>query len=184
MAGKRIIEMNKHTPDGQIGFDIETLINECQPESILTIGEKAKTYIADYIEQRKALNQQCAVTPISGKDALTHPQGTQRYDVGIVVDTLEYMDKEQSGQLIARLRDLHTDRFVMVIRIGDQWEHIKSTWQTVDLLSFGMKLVNHYNIDNKPVHIYKYDISTYKKTPEWLNASNWANPQLWDKFRW
>lgn len=184
MAGGRNIEMNIKTADSQIGFDIETLINECQPSSILVIGANEKTYIANYIAQKKALHQQCTVTSISIKDALPYRQKPLRYDVGIVVDTLEYLDKEQSGQLIARLRDLHTDRFVIVVRIGDQWEHIKSIWQTVDLLGFGMKLVSRYHIDNKPIHVYKYDISTYKKTPEWLNAKNWANPELWSRFRW
>lgn len=31
---------------------------------------------------------------------------------------------------------------------------------------------------------YVFNIANYKETPEWLNARNWANPELWDKFRW
>ena len=173
-----------HTPQDQIAFDIETLINECQPSSILTIGEQTQSFVTDYVAQKQSLNRKCTVTSISFQDALANLQETMRYDVGVVADTLEFLDKDQSGQLIARLRDLHTARFVLVVRIGDQWQHIKSVWQTVDLLGYGMKLVNRYNVDGKPIHIYKYDIATYKKTPEWLNSKNWANPQHWDRFRW
>ncbi len=176
--------MNKFSAQGQIAFDIETLINECQPRSILIIGEKAETFIANYLAQKKVLNQECKVTFVSVEDALFSLREPLRFDVCIVADTLEFLDKERAGQLIAALRDLHTDRFVTVVRMGDQWEKIKSTWQTVDFLGYGMKLVNRYQVDNKPIHIYKYDILTYKKTPEWLNARNWANPQLWNKFRW
>ncbi|WP_322520450.1 DUF6231 family protein [Guyparkeria halophila] len=32
--------------------------------------------------------------------------------------------------------------------------------------------------------IYLFDIETYKRTPDWLNARHWANPELWDKYRW
>ncbi len=68
--------------------------------------------------------------------------------------------------------------------MGELWEQTLSVWKTADLLGYGMKLVSRYDIDSKPVHLYKYDITTYKKKPEWLNPTNWANPELWDKFRW
>ncbi|TKA91199.1 hypothetical protein FAZ79_01265 [Guyparkeria sp. SB14A] len=32
--------------------------------------------------------------------------------------------------------------------------------------------------------VYLFDIKTYKHTPDWLNARNWANPELWGKYRW
>ncbi len=32
--------------------------------------------------------------------------------------------------------------------------------------------------------VYLFDIETYKRTPDWLNARNWANPEMWDKHRW
>ncbi len=31
---------------------------------------------------------------------------------------------------------------------------------------------------------YTFNIANYKETPEWLSPRNWANPELWDKFRW
>lgn len=32
--------------------------------------------------------------------------------------------------------------------------------------------------------VYLFDIETYKRTPDWLNARHWANPELWGKYRW
>jgi len=34
------------------------------------------------------------------------------------------------------------------------------------------------------VPVYLFDIETYKRTPDWLNARHWANPELWGKYRW
>jgi len=31
---------------------------------------------------------------------------------------------------------------------------------------------------------YCFDIDHYKTTPDWLNPRHWANPELWDKYRW
>lgn len=168
----------------QITFDIETLVNECQPETILQVGDETEAFTENYTAQKKLLNQTCSVTVISADSALAQLRQPQRFDVGVVANTLEFLDKDTAGQLIARLRDLHTDRFVVVVRMGAEWQQINSVWQTSDLLGFGMKLVGRYEVESKPVHLYKYDITTYKKTPEWLNASNWANPNMWGKFRW
>ena len=170
-------------PVEQIRFDIETLIDECRPSSILCVGEGAHRFVETYVAQREVMQRPCAVTKMS-ETALHDLKQSQRYDVGIIVNTLEYLEKDDSNQLVARLRDLHTTRFVVLVRVGGDWEDLKSEWQVSDFLSFGMKLVNRYQIDGKPMHIYTYDISTYKKTPEWLNPKDWANPELWDKFRW
>ena len=32
--------------------------------------------------------------------------------------------------------------------------------------------------------VYLFDIHDYKETPDWLNARHWANPEMWDKYRW
>jgi hypothetical protein len=70
-----------------------------------------------------------------------------RFGAGIVVDTLEFLDKRHADQLIARLRDLHTSRFCALVPIGDGWEGRVSHWRSADLLSYGMKLVNDYQTD-------------------------------------
>jgi len=178
------VPMSDPALDSRIAFDIETLINECQPESILLIGDKIEPYVQSYLKQRTVLKKGCSTVQMPAQSALTELQQHDRYDVGIVDNALENLDKDHGGQLIAALRDLHTRRFAVVLRIGNGWDGQRSTWLSNDLLGFGMRLVNRYNAGGKAVHIYKYDIATYKKTPGWLNTQNWANPHLWNKYRW
>lgn len=168
----------------QFWFDIETLISESRPDSVLLVGTTADNILANYLAQRKLLNRPCRVVFVHRDQALEAIPKLGRFDAGIVVDSLEFLDKPRAGQLIARLRDLHTSRFCALVPIGDGWEGRVSHWTSADLLSYGMKLVNHYQADGGSLHLYKYDIASYKSTPDWLNPRNWANPELWNKYRW
>lgn len=176
--------MNEPYRDTQITFDIDTMINEARPGSILGIGEGAGDYARNYLAQRQILKQPCTVTTFSADTALARLTPSHRYDLGIVANTLEYLDKDLSGQLIARLRDLHTSRFVVVVRVGHDWDDLATVWNNNEMLGLGMKLLSRYEDEGRQVHVYKYDILSYKKTPEWLNPHDWANPELWDKYRW
>ena len=94
------------------------------------------------------------------------------------------MDKAEAGRLIAGLRDIHTSRFYTVVPVGDQRTDQQSAWEPSDLIAYGMSLAGQYSDDGNPVHLYRFDINDYKKTPDWFNADHWANPELWDKYRW
>lgn len=164
-------------------FDVETLLNECQPGSLLVIGDGANDAVERYLEQKRVLRRQCRVeqldrdTPVDSLD--------RRYDMGIVTETIEFMDKHAAVRLLSRLRDLYTARFCTAVRVGDDWTGLSSTWTRNELLGIGMMLVNSYEDDgNRRVQLYKYDIATYKPTPRWLNPEDWANPELWNKYRW
>lgn len=164
-------------------FDIETLLNECQPASVLVIGSGADHAVAAYEEQKQLLGRECRIEHIR-LDTPTKTLG-QRYDMGIVTETVEYMDKSEAVLLLSRLRDLYTARFCVALRMGGDWPGVASTWSRNELLGIGMMLVNSYNDDSgRPLHLYKYDIATYKPTPGWLNPDDWANPELWNKYRW
>lgn len=163
-------------------FDIETLLNECQPDSVLVIGDGADDAVERYREHKRMLGRECSIeriernTPIESLEA--------RYEMGIVTETIEHMDKRDAILLLSRLRDLYTARFCAAVRVGEGWSGVTSTWTRNELLGIGMMLVNSYTDDGRRIHLYKYDIATYKPTPGWLNPDDWANPELWDKYRW
>ena len=102
-----------------------------------------------------------------------------RYDLGIVANTLEHQDRKTAGQMLARLRDLHTRRFVVLIPIGEDWDGHVSYWRPSDLLGYGMNLMARYQVEGKSLHLYHYSIKTYKTTPQWFNAHHWAHPENW-----
>lgn len=164
-------------------FDIETLLAECRPGSVLMVGTGADTAIANYLEQVRLLGGECRVDRLAASQAGSPIE--HRYDMGIVTDTLEHLDKRAAIRLLSRLRDLYTRRFCAAVRIGSNRPALRSTWSRNELLALGMVLVNSYeNEDNRRIHLYKYDIATYKQTPGWLNPDDWANPELWNKYRW
>jgi len=164
-------------------FDIETLLNECRPESVLLVGEGADAAVDNYLEQLQLLGKTCRVERVAAGS--TDVPAAQRCDMGIVADALERLDKRQGIRLLSRIRDLHTRRFCAAVRIGDEWQSLQSNWSRNDLLALGMMLVNTYMDEaGRRIHLYKYDIATYKPTPRWLNPKDWANPELWNKYRW
>jgi hypothetical protein len=164
-------------------FDIETLLNECQPQSLLLVGAGARPVAERYREQKRSLGRECHVDEISPDTPLESLE--QRYDMGVITDTIEYMEKRDAYLLLSRLRDLHTARFCAVVRLGSDWPDLASTWTRNELLGIGMMLVNSYEPDSgRRLQLYKYDIATYKPTPRWLNPEDWANPELWNKYRW
>lgn len=164
-------------------FDIETLLNECQPGSLLVIGTGTETAVDNYLEQKQVLGRDCRVRRLQAP--VDSDLSTERWDMGIVSETLEHLDKREAFRLLSRLRDLHTARFCAAVRVGDGWPDLKSRWSRSDLLAIGMSLVNSYGDDaDRKLQLYKYDIATYKATPRWLSPDNWANPELWNKYRW
>lgn len=165
-------------------FDIQTLLSESQPRSILVVGRDGEALIADYVQQKAFLKQPCRVQVVASNDLLKQLDSIGRFDTGVVFNVIQFLEKNIAGQLIAKLRDVHTPQFCLLVPIGSGWTGHRSTWEPNDLLGFGMSRVNRYRQNDKTIDLYKYDIATYKKTPEWLNPSNWANPQLWDKYRW
>ena len=49
------------------------------------------------------------------------------------------------------------------------------------LMSLGFQLLKQIKQNNIFFIFYIYNISSYKKSPDWLNSDNWANPKLWEK---
>lgn len=77
------------------------------------------------------------------------------------------------GALFAALRDRANRRVVVHMgeaRIGGAIDQ--------QLVSLG------YKRQARDEALYLFDIETYKDTPDWLNPRNWANPDMWDKYRW
>jgi len=99
---------------------------------------------------------------------------TGYWELALVGDTLEILPKRDGEVLLAGLRDLHARR--SVVRLG----HCPH-WSDHDLIAFGF---HRLATTDSGVHYFGFDIATYKPTPDWLNADHWANPQLFERFRW
>ncbi|MGD8710180.1 MAG: DUF6231 family protein, partial [Ectothiorhodospiraceae bacterium] len=83
------------------------------------------------------------------------------------------------GPLLSRLRDVRARRVLVVAR-----RDCSSAWSRRSMVGYGFTPFGTAEADGAPAKLYQFDIATYKTTPDWLNARNWANPELWDKYRW
>ena len=161
-------------------FDIQTLIDASQPDTILVIGDSS--VCNDYMQQRELINKPCKLTSLRADNIQELQKLNDRFDLAIVLDTMEHLDKKQGQQLLAQLRDIYAEKFCIALPIGNDTDQ----WQQADLFAFAMTRVNEYQNDKNQskLALYKYDLNSYKKTPDWLNPDNWANPKMWNKFRW
>lgn len=152
--------------------DITTLLEVAKPASILLIDPDPAGL------PTAGLSPGCRITRLE-EDALEQLPTVGRFDLGVVANTLEYLDRRSAGVLLAGLRDVHTRRFVALAPIGRDWQGLASYWETADFLGYGMTLMARYRLDGKPLHLYHYAIESYKATPEWFNSRHWAHPERW-----
>lgn len=179
---------SKATYPRDVFFDIETLINVAQPSSILLISGQSSDFLSPYIEQKKLLKQACTVTHLHF-DEIDKINTAERHDVAIVLDIFEHIDKQSGFQLLSRLRDVLTHQYCIALPFQEQLNSDnQSAWQLADLFGFALERVAIYNsldeLNERQIGLFKYNINDYKKTPDWLNSDNWANPEMWEKYRW
>lgn len=160
--------------------ELKSIIQQFQPKQILSIGPAGQELFADYLTSCK----QCVLQEFSASPTLDLLDNYGRFDLVFVSHVLEKIPKPAAEQLIARLRDLHCDRLIIVIPIGTDWPNHVSHWQQADLLGLGFSLLAEFHSNKHRVHIYAFDIASYKTTPEWLSSKYWANPEMFNKYWW
>jgi len=166
-------------------FDIETLVNAAQPTSILLLGdetEKTQPLLKNYIAQKHLLKQDCKISHIRTHQIGLLDKNQTRFDLGIVIDLFEHIDKQQGQFILSKLRDIHTDQYCIYLPIKETKE--PTSWMLSDLFSFALSRVASYTEKDQQYGLFKYHVDDYKKTPDWLNSDNWSNPNMWDKYRW
>ncbi|MEM7360545.1 MAG: DUF6231 family protein [Pseudomonadota bacterium] len=165
-----------------IYFDIETLVNVAQPTSILVLGDIGVEFLEEYQQQRSVISQECTVTHLPSAEISQIEGLLQRFDVGIAAGLFEHLDKHQGAQVLSKLRDVLTAQYCVGLPLSTNPD--QDGWQLTDLFSYALKRVNSYAQVDKEYGLFSYNISDYKKTPDWLNADNWANPEMWGKYWW
>ena len=151
--------------------DVMHLLARVRPASLLSVGAHGRDFYADYLT-----GAHCEFLHLPVPEALARLGALPRFNFALV-SGLESAAKTEAGTLIARLRDLHADRFVVVTHHA-----AANHWTTEELLAYGLYRVAEYA--SARLALYEFDITHYKQTPDWLNDKYWANPDLFDKYRW
>lgn len=153
---------------------IPALIAETRPRRLLTVGSLAAA-LADSAPDEAV---RIASLPAAGADSQLASQGHQ--DMAIIAGELDALDERASARLLSQLRDLYA---AWVIVVTDRDSPPPGLTRR-DMVGLGFSLLGDALHDDTPVHVYEFDMATYKTTPDWLNSRYWANPELWDKYRW
>ncbi len=159
---------------------VDKLVAAMQPASLLLIGPEARELFAPYIMQHPA----CTITQLSAEECFTTLPELGHYDFAFVSCTVENLPKADAEHLLAALRDVHAQRVVIALSIGAARPDQTSVWQAHELLALGLTEVTHCVEADATLHVYAFDINTYKTTPDWLSPRFWAHPELFDKYWW
>jgi hypothetical protein len=152
------------------------------PASLLAIGPQAGALVADYQSAHPA----CDIAyldphgTLDGRALLQELTNQGRFDFVVLRGVLERVDGDTGANLIARLRDMHTQRFCVTLGGIDAGHR----WTAAELASMGLTHWSTERVNDADLEIYGFDLGTYKTTPDWLNARHWAHPEHWGKFRW
>ena len=145
------------------------------PSSILTVG------VGDAHLAASAADKSLPVEAVQISTSLEPLADLGRYDIAIVAETLEHIDRSLGAALIARLRDVLSRRLYIVVDVTGT---ITTHWTVPELLAFGLTVDESSADDSRRWQLFSYDVSQYKLTPEWLSTKDWANPDQWGKTRW
>lgn len=158
--------------------ELLAILDAAQPTSLLLMGNHSDTPLAAWLSQHPD-----AVCIQPSPADLLHPPAT-RVPLGLICNTLETLETNAGRALISALRDLHCEVLYVVVPLDCSDIAHKSTWQTRDLLALGLSQIKRWEEHGTVYGLFRHNIDDYKSTPQWLNNRDWANPEMWDKFRW
>lgn len=159
MAGKR---------DRTLQSRVAALVESLQPRSLLLIAPEVPSPAPG--EEN--------ITLIAGPDALSHLEQSPRYDLALV-DSAADIPATEVPLVLSRLRDLKAGGVLVIARDG-----AGEPWCRRALIGLGFTLCDESGNRIGGAHLYRFDIATYKVTPDWLSPRHWAHPELWDRYRW
>ena len=120
---------------------------------------------------------------ISGANLLARNCTVNAGQLALVVGTLEFMDKCQADNVIARFSSLYSMALYAAVPIGCSWQGQISYWNYQELIAYGLQLVRQYSVESKPLYLYHYGVYDYKLIPDWLKSKYWARPYRWNKSK-
>lgn len=171
--------MSEEIPDECLQ-DLTTVLWQLQPQRTLIVAPDAVSIRTCLANEEQGSDVEC-LEP----GALTTTVGQlPMYDVVVLVGVIEQVDKQAGERLIASLRDLHARHLFILVPIGSQWSGQTSHWRQSDLLALGLSVHKTYQVQHGMLQWYRFELDSYKATPDWLNSKHWANPELFGKYRW
>lgn len=156
--------------------DLQELLASIRPQQVLILHPQNDSVPDEF----RNLQATVDTDTFSGDKTPALLEHMQVYDV-VLLAGFETLPRKSAKQLISRIRDFHAHHFLL---LADR-KKIKhgGDWSKNDFIALGLRLFRDYK-DEGDVIVYRFELSDYKTTPEWLNSRHWANPELYGKYRW
>ncbi|RZU98484.1 DUF6231 family protein [Spiribacter vilamensis] len=118
-------------------------------------------------------------TIVDAPDAQARLDALPSVELAVVDAAAGFADEAAAVQLVSRLRDVCASR---VLVIGAPRSGAVLGRQ--QLVGLGFRRWDTTGEGDSRRRWYEFSLADYKVTPDWLNARHWANPALWDRYRW
>jgi len=151
-----------------------------QPFTGLIIGNDTQSVFSQIQAIDEAIDHAVSWEAFDYQDFIAH-RFAKRYDLAVIILS---NDSAIDTQIIQRCRDLFAKHCLVV-------QDLSEPATGVDVVSFGFSRLHEQPIvENDQSHhatsyqVWQFNLFDYKHLPDWFNSKFWANPELWNKFRW
>jgi hypothetical protein len=143
---------------------VAALLERYAPASLLVIGNPP---IAPETDAK--------VTRVAATAAPAELATLGRFDFALVSALLEQLGAPDASAVLGRLKNLHTDRFVLLA------DPARACLGHDELLALALAPCEHL-ADGRVAWLY--DLDRYNPERPWNNPDDWANPENFERFRW
>lgn len=160
--------------DETVGARLQDVLTRVRPASILIIGD---SLVAPVEALTGGLG---SITCLPSAEAPKELSGLSIHDLALVqIDAV--LPEAEMAILLSRLRDIYARKVLVIVPLDLDC----GPWDRRALIRLGFTPYGEAGgATGERLLLYQFDIATYKITPDWLSPNNWANPELWDKYRW
>ena len=151
-----------------------------QPFIGLIIGDDTQSVFSQIQAIDEAIGQAVSWEAFDYQAFIAH-RFAKRYDLAVIILS---NDSAIDTQIIQRCRDLFAKHCLVV-------QNLSEPATGVDVASFGFSRLHEQPVveHDQDHHItsyqvWQFNLFDYKYLPDWFNSKFWANPELWNKFRW
>lgn len=160
--------------DEALSIRLQAVLARVRPDSVLLIGDALVPLVESYTDNVGS------ITYLASAEAPKRLSALGIHDLALVQAEV-VLSAAEIAILLSRLRDIYARKVLVIVSSGLDRE----PWDRHSLVGLGFTPYGEaVDAAGERLCLYQFDIATYKTTPEWLSPDNWANPELWDKYRW
>jgi len=152
---------------------LAALLDRYAPQRLLLVGSSEFPALQAFAQA----HPECQVA-VAAPGPLPADLAAQRFDLALVVDCLEHLDKPAGLRLLGGIRNLNASRIAVLADLR------ACGWQATDFYSLALQASERFQREDQVVSLFTYDLREYKQVPDWLNARFWANPENFGKYWW